>query len=628
MLKYAFIILLLFSVSSCQLKSQPETFRPDNPVTETWLKKNLRSQRPRLILSPKSERILKRKIKDDEVIATYYQHIKRNADDLLNRDPLERKQIGRRLLKVSREALRRVSQLALVYRLEKEDKYLKRLDQELQAVCGFADWNPSHFLDVAEMAMAVSLGLDWAGEWLPPSTVKLAHRALKNKALEMSWNGEGYNWWIVRDNNWNQVCHAGMVAAALILAEEEPELATQTIARAIDKIPIAMATYAPDGAYPEGPSYWGYGTGFNLMLISMFETALGTDFRLVEAPGFMESADYRILVCGPEGDYNYFDAGREDSLTLSTRGLLAWFAQKTGDALYADREVLLHQTQRSVEQLRQTSRTDAMGLIWLSSFSEKTHSQLPNIWKADGLNPLAIFRADTGIDNGFYLAAKGGSAYLSHGNMDAGSFIFDLHGVRWSLDPGNQSYHYLESTIGSDSLWTRAQDGFRWKLLTKGNRFHSTLSVNDQRHVMVGQAPILDFELTGDQAFVSFDLTEIFEGQLEGAQRTFTRLNYESVRITDEINLGKNTQVVSWAMMTQAEVETTAYGALLKQDGQKLKLTIKQPEGLQVSVVSLDPPPLPYDKQIPHLKRIEIRIPAYILAQQSASIIQVELSDS
>jgi hypothetical protein len=28
--------------------------------------------------------------------------------------------------------------------------------------------------------------------------------------------------------------------------------------------------------------------------------------------------------------------------------------------------------------------------------------------------------------------------------MDAGSFVFELDGVRWAVDPGNQSYHALE----------------------------------------------------------------------------------------------------------------------------------------------------------------------------------------
>jgi hypothetical protein len=39
--------------------------------------------------------------------------------------------------------------------------------------------------------------------------------------------------------------------------------------------------------------------------------------------------------------------------------------------------------------------------------------------------------------------------------MDAGSFIFELNGVRWVIDPGNQEYYELEKT-GFD-LWAYCQ---------------------------------------------------------------------------------------------------------------------------------------------------------------------------
>ena len=31
----------------------------------------------------------------------------------------------------------------------------------------------------------------------------------------------------------------------------------------------------------------------------------------------------------------------------------------------------------------------------------------------------------------YYLGAKGGKGSVNHGNMDAGSFIFELNGLRW-----------------------------------------------------------------------------------------------------------------------------------------------------------------------------------------------------
>lgn len=65
---------------------------------------------------------------------------------------------------------------------------------------------------------------------------------------------------------------------------------------------------------------------------------------------------------------------------------------------------------------------------------------------------------------------------MNHGNMDGGSFVFELKGVRRSFDPGNQPYAGLEQV--DFNLWTNCQDCDRWKLLTKNDFGHSTLSVN------------------------------------------------------------------------------------------------------------------------------------------------------
>lgn len=40
--------------------------------------------------------------------------------------------------------------LGMVYHIEKDSKILERIDGEVKAVCGFSDWNSSHYLDVGE----------------------------------------------------------------------------------------------------------------------------------------------------------------------------------------------------------------------------------------------------------------------------------------------------------------------------------------------------------------------------------------------------------------------------------------------------------------------------------------------
>lgn len=594
-----------------------------NPVTRSWMEDNLKGNGPHLMLTEETEARLRSQLKETGPINSYYQYIRGYADQILDKPLLEREQVGRRLLGVSREAVRRSGTLALVYRITKEEKYLDRLAEELDAVSSFSDWNPSHFLDVAEMSYAVAIGLDWAGPWLPEETVRNAKSALKQH-LQISFEDKDYNWWINSDHNWNQVCHAGLSAAAIVLADEEPELATQTIHRAVEKLPLALAAYSPDGAYPEGPTYWDYGTSYNLLALSFYESAFGTDFNLSQSPGFMESAVYRMVVVAPSGQsFNYGDAGYGD-LDLATRGNLSWFAQKTGNTFYLDKSKFHSLAEEALNSGASPSRLSHAYLLWLTQFDPKTSNSLPVYWKGDGHNPVAILRSEPEEQTGFYLGAKGGSASVNHGNMDAGSFIFELNGVRWSVDPGNQSYNQLEQILGG-ALWDQSQDSRRWTLLTKGNQFHSTLTVNGQRHNADGYAPITDFRVDQNPKEITIELTDVFKDQLKQAVRSFKKTDEQTLRVEDEVTLNDDTVNITWSMITQAHVKTLEKGAILTQNSQELHLNILQPEGLSTSIISLDPPPLSYDKRIPGLKKIEVNLPAYLVEDYKARIV-IELT--
>ena len=153
----------------------------NNPMSVQYLKKYLSKSQPRLVLNSKIEKQLKNKLKTDPVVKNIYEAIKLNATDIQREPFLERIQTGRRLLSISREMLYRINMLGMVYRIKKDPIILKRIDGEVKAVCNFSDWNPSHFLDVAEMSMAVAFALDWTAGALPASTIELAKNALIEK---------------------------------------------------------------------------------------------------------------------------------------------------------------------------------------------------------------------------------------------------------------------------------------------------------------------------------------------------------------------------------------------------------------------------------------------------------------
>ncbi|MGN6493699.1 MAG: heparinase II/III domain-containing protein [Agriterribacter sp.] len=610
---FLFFLCLLALQGIAQSPGNSDIVQLNNPVTVQYIKAHLKKTGRQLILTSSVERNLRKKIQTDPVVKNYYEAIKLNANNVLKQPLLERKLTGRRLLHVSREMLYRMNVLSMVYRMENDAGVLERINDELVSVCNFSDWNPSHYLDVAEMCLAVAIAIDWTGNKLPAKTVTLAKKALIEKGINPSFSGKE-PWWLNGTNNWNQVCNGGMIAAAIVIADIDPELAAKTIRRSLNGMPNALKQYGPDGVYPEGASYWEYGTSFSVVTSSLLRSAFGTDFGIAAYSPLIASADFRMQCVAPSGRFfNFADCG--DSADKTGDITLAWFAKETGNAVYLEKEKFL----LAPATMGKLPRLAAAGLVWLSEFEPRNSSTLPLVYKGNGLNPLVIFRGDA---HAYYFAGKGGRASLSHGNMDAGSFIFELDGVRWAIDPGVQDYNTLEQA--GFNLWGMCQDCERWSLLTKGNFGHGTLTINDARFNVTGQATLKDFK-SGSQPQATFDMTEVFSGMVDKSERTFIKDSDHSVIIEDELTLNDSTKTISWAMMTTAAVTPLKGGALLQLDGKSLNLSVVSPANIQVSVAMMDPPPSTLDRKIDQLKKVELRMPAYIFHDKKA-IIKVRLS--
>ncbi|NND34658.1 MAG: hypothetical protein HKN76_18875 [Saprospiraceae bacterium] len=599
---------------AAQISSEMDLHKLENPITAQYLREHLSPEDSKLFLTPDGERRLREKLKSDLRVQRYFSYLKDEAAEILNEPLLKRELEGFRLLFVSRDMVQRMSILCMLYRLQENSQILDRINDELLAVCDFKDWNPQHFLDVAEMSFAVALAVDWVGKALPKETLHMAKQSLIEKGILPGFNtSEKRMFWIDGSNNWNAVCHGGLVAAALVIADIDPELAAKTISRALEKLPNSLKEYAPDGIYPEGPTYWGYGTAYTIIAASALNSALGTDFGITQSPGFMESALFRLQATAPSGNFfNFADSG--DSNNGSGSLLMTWFAAQTGDGLFFD--------QIFFDDPNNAGRFAGLGLIWLSQYEQQKVSKLPLLWCGKGVNPVAVFRNEENDPRQFYLGVKGGKAHLSHGNMDAGSFVFDLNGVRWVVDPGNQRY-YLLNKIGFN-LAGHCQDCPRWTLLTKQNQGHNTITVNETLFNVDGFAPITKFE-EGGKPYATIDLTDLYFGNVDHLERKFSKESGRSILIEDFFVINDSTQSITWGLMTVADIKIVEDGAILMQENEELKLTILSPDDVKISIVALDPPPMEIDKKIEKLKRIEIRIPAYTINEGEGRI-KVRLS--
>ena len=540
-------------------------------------------EHPRILLQKGEEKALKKKIQKDVVWKDLHLSLLKEAEEMIKLPVNERIKTGMRLLGVSRENLRRIVILSYAYRMSGRTDFLKRAEAEMLKAASFSDWNPSHFLDVGEMTMALAIGYDWLYEKLPKQTKEIVEKAIIEKGLLPSYD-KRYNWFLRAVHNWNQVCNAGMTFGALAIWDKETDLARKTINRAIETIKIPMEHYAPEGAYPEGISYWDYGTSFNALFLSAVEKAFGTDFELGQMPGFLKTGEYVLHMVSPSlRNFAYSDNSQKAAMSPA----MFWFYDKTKDASILYNQARLYQRDGK-ERILKDRLAPAM-LIWGASASlSKIQEPDQLVWKAQGDNPVCLMRSSWSDTSGVYVGVKLGSPSVNHGHMDIGSFVFEANGVLWGMDMGGENYNQLE-TKGVD-LWNRKSGSQRWDVYRYNNRTHNTLSFNRKYQYVDGKAQIDKYSELAEHMYVVSDLTSVYEGQVKNVKRAVSLVDKKYVVVEDLIETNEHFTMMTWTMVTSATAKILSENVmLLEQDGKKLYIRVEGPEKIRWRIVPAEP---------------------------------------
>ena len=541
------------------------------------------SAHPRLLLKKDGEAAIKRALKDNPELQVIDDYIMKTSDGLLTEQPLIFKKEGKRLLAVSRAALTRLFYLSYSYRMTGNAKYLDRAETELNALCSFESWNPSHFLDVGEMTMALAIGYDWLYDHLKESTKENVRKAILEKAFAPSYDNKDA-WFLTAHNNWNSVCNAGLVFGALAIMDEEKQSSIAIIERSLKSNVLPLHAYAPDGNYPEGPGYWNYGTTFQVLLCAALESALGSDHGLSKAPGFMESAYYMLFAEGPSRFYfNYYDGGRSPGAAPA----MFWFANKLKDpSLIAHERSLIKSGGYTRRGTDNDDRILPMALIFAGTMPHDSFkAPEKKIFNGRGITPVTIVRTSWKDGEGLYLGIKGGSASDSHAHMDQGTFVYDIGALRWAMDFGLQSYITLESK-GVD-LWNMAQNSQRWDVFRYNNLNHNTLTINNQRHNVQGRAEITATFEKGSEQGAKIDLTPVLnpDHELKSATRKAVIVDASYLRIEDQLQTGNRPVDLRWNMVTPATAKLTGPNTIrLSQKGKSVLLEFSSDVPLKLAI--------------------------------------------
>jgi hypothetical protein len=557
---------------ACALAAGAQTNVVIPPAAE--ILKSLRKEHPRLFANADGFAALKKRVAADAQLKSWHEQLRKEAEKILS-EPPSKYEIpdGLRLLFTSRRVVQRVQTLGLLYRLDGDKRYVERAWQELEAAANFQDWNPRHFLDTAEMTHAFGLGYDWFFDAWTPDQRQVIRTAIIEKGLKPALNVHHGNPkpsspWNKLRHNWNQVCNGGISIGALAIADEEPALASELLSDGLNSIQLAMAEFAPDGAWAEGPGYWNYATTYNVALLAAVESALGTDFGLAKIPGFAGCGTFPIYVTGPLGKtFNYADGG--DGTIRAPH--MFWLAKKFQRPEYA------------AYQNAVISAPQPLDLLWFDrTLAENKSPSALNKYFRNA--EVVTMRSAWNDRDAVFVGFKGGDNKANHSNLDLGSFVLDADGVRWFVDLGADDYN-LPGYFGNQR-WTY------YRMRAEGHNALVLNPTNQPDQNPRAAAKIIRFDSKPERVFAIADLTAAYASDATQVRRGIAIMDRKRTMVQDEFKCAKPSDVW-WFAHTPAQVTVGSGGriATLSQSGKKLVAKILSPTGATFRV--MDAAPLP-----------------------------------
>ncbi|MBP3361249.1 MAG: discoidin domain-containing protein [Clostridia bacterium] len=518
-------------------------------------KHNPEQAHPRILMDGDRLEKIKKYLNTYDNFKEWYANVKAEADKALAAPiPVYELRDGERLLYVSRDVMSHVIYPAFVYLIEGDRKYFDRAMAELTAVSEFPDWHPAHFLDTAEMTLAFAIGYDWLyndmtrkqREKISTAILRLgldaANEAYEGTAeYDPSAAGAAHNrvGWKNDKSNWGLVCNGGITAGACaVMGDAEPKYCAQIISKALKSSETPLQMFAPDGAWPEGIGYWSYACNYLSYMLSCVKNLTGTDYGYTMVPGILATANFPVYLTGPNGTFNYGDAGE----AAVNAPVLFWFANELEEPSLND------------ARLSMMERFGQKGGIYDILYYDP---EMPSV-EADQekdkkfrITEIAVTTSSTSNNNANYLGMKGGVIGSSHGDLDAGVFMLDALGRRWTADFGADSY-----SLPGYWYWPQRADYYK-----KRAEGHSTLVINPDGtpdQIPNANTVITDFVSGVNGSCSVLDMTGAYAKNADKVRRAAVLFDDRNkMMIRDEVRC-KAPSDVYWFMQTKMTDITVA----------------------------------------------------------------------
>ncbi len=577
--------------------------RPDGDfILETYKNSPLYGVHPRIQATDADFKRIYDSYDTDSNIKYWSSSVIQTANSLIGKSALEYElSDGVRLLSVSREMLKRMYALGFAYQFTGDTKYVEQAWVDLEAVCvKFYDWHPVHDIDLGELAAAVAIGYDWMYHGLTPERRALIENGIYRKGIaEATWGFQSFNsptggYSLLADNH-NVVTNGGITMLSLAFMDIYPEECAHLVSNAIRAVDNMLPSFAPDGAWYEGPHYWEYTMQYTSKMISSLDTALGTDFNISCSEGLPTSGEFMMYLQSSTGIYNYGDG-------IQTRVYppeILWLAKKYNNPGIGQK--LLEITSSYFDN----AEDRALAMIFYNpTDDEGTQLSIDKFYKGEN---VLVMRKNWANDGSAFVGIHAGETNVSHSQLDGGSFIYDYANIRWAKDLGMNSYN-VQGYWDADG-----DDGERWQYFRSRAESHNTVIVNPgslSDHITDSFAPMTVVKADESSAIATVDMTELLRDVSSAKRGFFFTDDRTSLVIRDEITLTKTSDVY-WFMITDAEVTITENGAVLTQGGKTLNLEFASDVSAEISsdiAKPLSTSPNPDGNSEETAKRIAIKL--------------------
>jgi len=391
---------------------------------------------PRLLYNAAEIAAIKSAAQSDQFAKPTYDDIISRANTLLTAPILDYglDGAGLRISNIHTACNDQIPYLVLAYQFTGDARYAARCWQQLDRMCNYPDWGANrHFLDAGIAAKGVALAMDGLQTYLTAAQKQRLYNAVKSFVLQPGKTqietGTGAWKWYQSTNNWNGICHGGMIMASLASYEMDSVFLGSVIAIAANNMMSYVQTLNPDGASEEGMSYWSYGLSNTYLALEAMKRVIGGTYGLTNPEGIRKTGAFPYLVSGPVGTATFGD----DYLYVGKNNRFLshfWFSKFYQDATMAKTHYDRCLSINSSRTIKMNGWTDLL-FYDRALVTQGSTMTIPNAGYVKGVEYAYLFE-NTSDEMALYAGIHAGNNNASHGHLDAGSFFIQALGETWA----------------------------------------------------------------------------------------------------------------------------------------------------------------------------------------------------